>query len=115
MKSAQRGKRTLVVEVTNISATGFWILMDNRELFLSFTRFPWFRNASVSELINVRRPSSHHLYWPNLDVDLAVESIKHPEHFPLVSKVMHNSALQRPVGARGTDRDQKRSPRAARR
>jgi hypothetical protein len=26
-------------------------------------------------------------YWPELDVDLAVESIRHPEKFPLVSKV----------------------------
>jgi hypothetical protein len=31
-------------------------------------------------------PSPNHLYWPGLDVDLAVESIRHPEHFPLVSQ-----------------------------
>src|SRR5215475_2321541 len=30
--------------------------------------------------------STHHLYWPDLDVDLAVESIEHSERFPLVSK-----------------------------
>jgi hypothetical protein len=29
----------------------------------------------------------HHLYWPDLDIDLAVESIRHPEKFPLVSRV----------------------------
>jgi hypothetical protein len=28
----------------------------------------------------------HHLYWPDLDIDLAVESIRHPEQFPLVSR-----------------------------
>jgi hypothetical protein len=26
-----------------------------------------------------------HLYWPDLDIDLSVESIEHPERFPLVS------------------------------
>jgi hypothetical protein len=31
-------------------------------------------------------PSPHHLRWPDLDVDLAVESIRNPEKFPLVSR-----------------------------
>ena len=26
------------------------------------------------------------MYWPDLDVDLAVESIEHSEKFPLVAK-----------------------------
>jgi hypothetical protein len=28
------------VEVTNISRHGFWILLDDRELFLPFEEFP---------------------------------------------------------------------------
>jgi hypothetical protein len=51
-------------------------------------------------LVRVELPSSHHLYWPDLDVDLAVESIEHPERFPLVSQVRSNSGLQ-PTPARG--------------
>jgi hypothetical protein len=31
-------------------------------------------------------PSAHHLYWPQLDIDLAVESIIHPERYPLMSR-----------------------------
>jgi hypothetical protein len=31
-------------------------------------------------------PSPDHLYWPKLDVDLAVESVRHPERFPLVTQ-----------------------------
>jgi hypothetical protein len=27
------------------------------------------------------------LYWPDLDIDLAVDSIEHPEQYPLVSQV----------------------------
>jgi hypothetical protein len=46
-------------------------------------------------LVRVRMPSSHHLYWPDLDVDLAVESIEHPERFPLVSRVRSDFSQQR--------------------
>ena len=95
MKSARRGKRTSVVEVTNISRHGFWLLIGEKELFLSFEHFPWFREVSISQLLNVELPRSHHLYWPDLDVDIAVESIEHPERYPLVSKVQLSSALQR--------------------
>jgi hypothetical protein len=35
--------------------------------------------------MNVEWPSTDHLYWPDLDVDLSVRSIEHPEEFPLVS------------------------------
>lgn len=70
-------------EVANISAHGFWLLIDNRELFLPYETFPWFKNATVAAIINVERPQPHHLYWPDLDVDLTVDSIEHPERYPL--------------------------------
>lgn len=87
MKSAKPGKNTSGVEVTNVSQHGFWILIRNNERFLAFEHFPWFRNAPIGQLLNVTLPSPHHLYWPELDIDIAVESIDHPERFPLVSKV----------------------------
>jgi hypothetical protein len=74
----------LDVEVTNVSPHGFWLLIDEKECFISFKIFPWFREASIAQLTNVKRPSPRHLYWPDLDVDLAVESIEHPERYPLV-------------------------------
>ena len=77
------GIATSAVEVTNISAHGFWILVDDRELFLPFDEFPWFRDAPVSAIIAVERPQPHHLYWSELDVDLTVDSIEHPEKYPL--------------------------------
>lgn len=72
--------------VTNISRHGFWMLLDEREVFLPFQDFPWFAKASVEAILEVQRPQPHHLYWPQLDVDLAVDSIEHPERFPLVAK-----------------------------
>ncbi|WP_020565568.1 DUF2442 domain-containing protein [Methylosarcina fibrata] len=87
MKSAALGLNTSLVEVTNISRHGFWLLLEDEELFLSFADFPWFRDAAVGKILNVELPSLNHLYWPELDVDLAVESIRHPEKFPLVSQL----------------------------
>ena len=94
MKSAARGRPTLNVEVANVSQHGFWLLINNRELFVPFKEFPWFRDVSIGALCNVELPHARHLYWPDLDVDLAVESLEHPKRFPLVSRVRLNKALQ---------------------
>lgn len=85
-KSGKPGKRTSAAEVANISKHGFWLLIENKERFVSFKDFPWFQNAAIGELLNVELASPRHLYWPDLDVDLAVESIDFPDRFPLVSK-----------------------------
>jgi hypothetical protein len=87
MTSAALGASTSQVEVTNISQHGFWLLLGDEELFLPFSEFPWFRDVTVRKILHVELPSPNHLYWPDLDVDLAVDSIRHPERFPLVSRV----------------------------
>jgi hypothetical protein len=79
------GILTSDVEVTNISQHGFWVLLGSEELFLAYENFPWFKKATIEELLSVERPSDNHLYWPQLDVDLSVESIKDPAAFPLIS------------------------------
>lgn len=86
MESAKLGSSILKAEVTNISQHGLWLLLADRELFLPFDKFPWFKHAPVDAVLHVEWPQPHHLYWPDLDVDLAVESIEHPEKFPLVSQ-----------------------------
>jgi hypothetical protein len=79
------GATTSEVEVTNISQHGFWLLLDGRELFLPFEEFPWFKQASVDSIVRLEQPRPGHLHWPELDVDLSVESIEHPERYPLKS------------------------------
>ncbi len=86
MKSDRLGAGTSQAEVTNISKLGFWVFLGDREVFMAFKDFPWFENASVARILRVERPSEDHLYWPDLDVDLSVESIEHPERFPLVAR-----------------------------
>jgi len=77
---------SLEVEVSHISQHGIWLLLRERELFLSYQDFPWFKDAPVSAVLNVQLPQPNHLYWPDLDIDLTVDSIEHPEQFPLVAK-----------------------------
>jgi hypothetical protein len=94
--------------VTNVSAHGFWLFLGQRELFVAFEHFPWFRDASIGAIANVQLPSPHHLYWPDLDIDLAVESIEHPEKYPLVSQAQPVKAVR----ARSGNREKaKSSPR----
>ena len=81
------GSATSAVEVTNISPHGFWVLVGGRELFLSFQDFPWFKRATVEAIVRLERPAPGHLHWPDLDIDLSVDSIDHPERYPLKSKV----------------------------
>src|SRR5712691_10889652 len=108
MKSAALGQSTSPAEVTNVSPHGFWLFVGERELFVPFKDFPWFREASVREITNVQLPSAHHLYWPDLDIDLHVESIEHPEKFPLVSRAqpkrLQPSAARRRGKKRKTSR-----------
>ena len=86
MKSAVLGQSTSEVEVTNVSKHGFWLLLGEEELFVPFAEFPWFRDAPIGKITEVELPSPHHLYWPALDIDLAVESIRDPKQFPLISR-----------------------------
>ena len=76
------GTSTSAVEVRSISQHGFWVLIGERELFLPFEEFPWFRDAPVGTSLNVNRPQPDHLYWPDLDVDLSVDSIANADDYP---------------------------------
>ena len=96
MKSARRGRRTSKVEVTSVSAQGFRLLVAGRELFVPFAGFPWFQDASIGQILAVEQPSTDHLYWPQLDIDLAVESIEHPDSYPLVSRAPNAGGAKAP-------------------
>ncbi|MBL0939150.1 MAG: DUF2442 domain-containing protein [Gemmatimonadaceae bacterium] len=73
-------------EVTHISRHGFWLLLGQDELLVRFEDFPWFRQATIDALTQVEWPSPDHLYWPQLDVDLSVQSIRSPSDFPLLAR-----------------------------
>ena len=76
----------MTAQVTNISPHGFRICLREREVYASFRDFPWFEGLSIKEISTVELVSPRHLYWPELDVDLAVDSLDHPDRYPLVSR-----------------------------
>ena len=80
------GAPTLPLEVTELSSIGFGLELAGDTLFLAFADFPWFRGATPEQLRHVLWPSPDHLYWPDLDIDLAVASIRNPAQFPLMAK-----------------------------
>jgi hypothetical protein len=86
MSSLARGNNTLAVEVTNISIHGVWLLAHEKELFLSYEDFPWFKDQTVKSIVKVEEQSPGHFYWPDIDVDLTAEMIEHPEQFPLKAR-----------------------------
>ena len=86
-KLLERGKNTSQkVEVINISQHGIWIICKDKEYFLSFDDFPWFKDKPLSAIFYVEEVSPGHFYWPKLDIDLSENIIKNPIRFPLISK-----------------------------
>jgi hypothetical protein len=74
------------VEVTQICSHGIWLKTREKELYMSYDDFPWFKNQSFQAICHVEESTLDHLYWPELDVDLTAKMIKHPEKFPLKAK-----------------------------
>jgi hypothetical protein len=70
-------------EVTTISPHGFWLQVEAEELYLPFLEFPWFEHATVAQICQVQCVSSTRLYWPALDLDLAVAAIRNPSAYPM--------------------------------
>ena len=72
------------VEVTNVDTHGLWVLVNGKEFFLPYEKFPWFKEAKLSDILDVRLYHKTHLHWPALDVDLCLKSLEDPDRFPLV-------------------------------
>ncbi len=86
MSSSRSGVSTFLNEVTNISHLGFWLLVDDREYFVPFQDYPVFLKASISQIYNVSRIGPGQFHWPDLDIDIELAALEHPERFPLQFK-----------------------------
>jgi len=75
-----------VVEVTHIDTRGLWLYVDGHEHYMPYDQFPWFEDATVKQISRVKRIRSGHFHWPDLDVDLTLDMIDHPERYPLKYK-----------------------------
>jgi hypothetical protein len=72
------------IDIT-ITQFGMWLCMSDEEFFLSYEDYPFFKTAKVNDIYNVELHHKNHLYWPTLDIDLSVEILKNPHHFPLLA------------------------------
>lgn len=70
-------------EVTNINQFGFWLLVDGHEYFVPFADYPAFRATTVAQIYDVDRIAPDQIYWPELDIDIDLSALEHPETFPL--------------------------------
>lgn len=84
--SSKIGKISSKCEVVNISPFGIWLLFGSKEYFLDHKRYPWFRGAKVEQVLNVKAVGKEHIRWPNLDIDLHLDSLENPDRYPLIFK-----------------------------
>lgn len=90
MKSVKNGKDTSV-SVENITVFGIWLFVKNKEYFLNFDDYPYFKDQPLKSIYNVELWHDFHLYWPDLDVDLEIDNLENPEKYPLKSSYIKKS------------------------
>jgi hypothetical protein len=65
-------------EVTSINPRGFWLRFGTEQLYLPFIEFPRFEHATASQIACVVSLGSSRVYWPELGVDLTLDTIRNP-------------------------------------
>ena len=96
--------RDISVSVENITPFRIWILVREREYFLSYKDYPYFRDQPLSSIRKVRLLHGFHLYWPDLDVDLEIDNLENPQKYPLKSGLIRKHLKSHPLGRRMTAR-----------
>ena len=81
-------------QITNIEYDGFWILTPDGEYFVAFEDYPDFRKATVAQIYNFRQLFDGY-HWPDLDVDLKIDNLEHPERYPLQARPARRGAESR--------------------
>jgi hypothetical protein len=71
-------------EVTSIGATGFWLLVEDKEYFVPFADYPIFQTATIEQIFEVKRLGPGQFHWPTLDADIELDALENPDRFHLV-------------------------------
>ena len=69
-----------------INNQGIMISVEGNDYFLSYNRVPWMKDATVRNILNIKMSGKNAVEWPDLDIDLEIDSLKHPERYPLVMR-----------------------------
>ena len=75
-----------LVSVLMINAQGIMISVQGHDYFLSYNRIPWMQDAPICSVLNVRMSGPEAIEWPDLDVDIEIDRLRHPERYPLLIK-----------------------------
>ena len=75
-----------LVSVRSIMPDGIFLSVLGSDYYLSYDRLPWFKDAKISDIFNVAMYGTDGIRWEALDVDLGIDSLKHPEKYPLIAK-----------------------------
>ncbi len=86
MRLLKSGKN-ISASVENITPFGIWMFIKNKEYFLTYRDYPYFRDQPIKAIQNVRLLHGFHLHWPDMDVDLEIDNLENPEKYPLRSKI----------------------------
>jgi hypothetical protein len=87
MKLSKSGK-SIPVSVENITPLGIWLFIKEKEYFLGYKEYPFFKEQTLHAIQNVQLIHDCHLYWPNLDIDLEIDNLENPEKYPLQFKTI---------------------------
>ena len=79
-------RRESEVSVLMINAQGIMLSVQGNDYFLSYNRIPWMQDAPIRNVLNVQMSGDEAIEWPDLDVDLEIDSLRHPERYLLVIK-----------------------------
>jgi hypothetical protein len=72
--------------VTGLTSQGFWIMVEGEEYFVPFSDYPAFLKAPLEQIFHFISAIPGQLRWPDIDIDVEIESLKYPERFPLSFK-----------------------------
>ena len=72
--------------VLMINAQGIMLSVLGHDYFISYNRIPWMQDAPIRSVLNVQMSGPEAIEWPELDVDLEIDSLRRPERYPLIIK-----------------------------
>ena len=98
MARTSKPGKGISASVENITPSGIWLFVNEKEYFLSYDAYPYFKDQTLRSIQNVRLLHGVHLYWPDLDVDLEIDNLENPEKYPLRSRILKPRPASRSGG-----------------
>ena len=92
-KNSNKNTEISSVKILSINPEEIYLSVAGKDYFISYNKVPWFRNARVNEIMNVSMMGRMGIRWEDLDVDLEIDSLEHPEKYQHVIKRFASEVL----------------------